>query len=457
MLRICEPQGTRRNLQLNLDLLPHQADFVEDCATRSLALVGGYGAGKTKALACKLIILSLQNAGHEGIALSPTYGMSQKVLIPEIEAQLQQYGFRQITYGEPRKSEFRFNKSDFVFYIGCGRGHITKLHVLAAESYKRAAGINAAFFGIDECDLIQPELARAAWRMLSSRLRKGTVFQGVAVSTPEGRGFMYEFWVKEVEEDPSLATNRRIIHADSEDNPFLPPEYIEELRRQFPPHLLDAYLRGQFVNMVGSPVYASYEEAANDTVLTWDELHKDIPLHCGIDFNYNAMSCTVAYVAQNKAFVIDELMGHKNTKALIAAIKERYGQNREIYVYPDASGVADKTSASESDIVQLAAAGFNVFAPRAKDGGNGANPRVKNRINAVNARFCNGSGVRSLFVNRRTCKTLVKALLRQTYKPDGSPVKDGVVDGPVDALGYFVYYVWPVGSKNSFEQARLAA
>jgi phage terminase large subunit len=428
-------------VQLNLELLQHQADFVEDTTTRNIALVGGYGAGKTKALATKLIVLSILNAGFEGIALSPTYGMSQKVLIPEIEAQLREY-----------QIPFRLNKSDLVFYIHVTPIKLTKLHILAAETYKRAAGINAAFFGVDEADLIDPNLARAAWQMLSSRLRKGLVYQGCAVSTPEGFNFLWEFFKKEVEEDPKLNASRRLIKAKTLDNPFLPESYIEELRTQFDPLLLTAYMDGEFVNMVGSPVYSAYDKELNDTELTVDELHRDIPLHCGIDFNNNNMSCTVGYVAANKAYIIDELMGHKNTMALIHALKARYGEHREIYVYPDASGKANKTSASSSDIEQLTAAGFQVFALN-------GNPPVKNRINSVNARFANGQMPprRALFVNQRTCKTLVKCLLQQTYKLDGSPVKDNVLDGPVDALGYFVYYIWPIDSRQSFTQSTITA
>lgn len=428
-------------MRLDLNLLEHQAQFVEDTTTRNLALVGGYGAGKTKALATKLIVLSILNAGYEGIALSPTYGMSQKVLIPEIEDQLREY-----------QIPFRLNKGELVFYIQVSPTKITKLHILAAETYKRAAGINAAFFGVDEADLIAPDLARAAWQMLSSRLRKGLVYQGCAVSTPEGFNFLWEFFKKEVEEKPELAANRRLIKAKTLDNPFLPKEYIEELRSQFPAALLEAYMNGEFVNMTGSPVYSSYDKDLNDTELTIEELHKDIGLHCGIDFNNNAMSCTVGYVAANKAFVLDELIGHKNTLALIDAIKTKYGANRAIYVYPDASGAANKTSASTSDIEQLTAAGFQVFAPK-------ANPRVKNRVNSVNARFANGQKPphRALFVNQRTCKTLVKCLMQQTYKLDGTPVKDGVVDGPVDALGYFVHYIWPIDTSRNFSVSTIEA
>ncbi|HCD1335685.1 TPA: terminase, partial [Klebsiella variicola subsp. variicola] len=70
---------------------------------------------------------------------------------------------------------------------------------------------------------------------------------------------------------------------------------------------------------------------------------------------------------------------------------------REIYIYPDASGDSRKSSnASATDIAQLKQAGFNVVV-------NASNPPVKDRINAMNAMFCNGNGERRYKVNVKRC------------------------------------------------------
>jgi hypothetical protein len=424
-------------VNLDLSLFTHQSEFVQDNTTRNLALVGGYGCGKTKVLATKLIVLSLMNAGHEGIALSPTYGMSQKVLIPEIEQQLRDYEIK-----------YTYNKSNLVFDIATGTNKKTRLHVLAAESYKRAAGINAAFFGVDEADLIQPDLAAAAWQMLSSRLRKGNVFQGCAVSTPEGHNFLWQFFVDDIDQKPELKASRRIIRASTYDNPFLPPEYIAELESQYPPHLVRAYMYGEFVNLKGKTVYYTFDKVLNNSNLTLADVILGETLHIGMDFNYAGMAATCAIIRGNEVHIIDELIGANNTEEMIKQIKERYF-GRQLIIYPDPAGTQRKSSATDTDIVQLRKAGLPVRAMS-------THPLIKDRVASVNAMFMNGAAERRLRVNSTTCKGTTKALMKQTYNANGQPEKNerlGInetfVDGPLDALGYFIYSLYPLRGGGS--------
>jgi hypothetical protein len=424
-------------MNLSLDLMSHQAEFVADTTTRNLCLVGGYGAGKTRALATKLITLSLLNPGHEGIALSPTYGMSQKVLIPELEQQLRDYEIK-----------FDFNKSNLVFSIKTGFNAKTRIHVLAAESYKRAAGINAAFFGVDEADLIQPDLARAAWRMLSSRLRRGKVFQGCAVSTPEGFNFLWQYFVDEVQQRPELEADRRLIKASTYDNHFLPPAYIAELEAQYPEHLIKAYLLGEFVNLAGKVVYYNFDRRASHADLTLADVPMTEQLYLGMDFNYAGMSTVTAVKRNDGLVIVDELIGANNTEEAIQQIKQRYF-GRPIVIHPDPAGNQRKSSASDTDIVQLRKAGLPVRSMS-------SHPLVKDRINSVNGLFLNHLMERRLLVNTKTCPHTTKALTTQIYDDNGQPnkktalgVNETKVDGPLDALGYLVYTHHPLRGGGS--------
>lgn len=418
---------------LDLQLLPHQADFVTDTTTRNLALVGGYGCGKTYSMAAKLTTLALLNPGYEGIALSPTYGMAQKVLVPAIDDQLRATRLR-----------YHLNKSDLTFDIHVpGSAKPTRLHVMAAESYRRTAGINAAFFGVDEADLIEPDTARAAWRMLSSRLRKGRVYQGCSTSTPEGFKFLWSYFVDEVEKDPSLRESRRVIHASTYDNPFLPQDYIAELEQQYPPHLIDAYLRGQFVNLLGTTVYYCYDRDLNGTSKTVADYPNSV-LHVGMDFNVGRMSAVVSVVDNGAVYVLDELYGARNTEELIQKLKARYPRRPtgSFYIYPDSSGKNASANAPRSSIALLQDAGFEV---RFRN----ANPRIPDRVASVNLRFKDMHGVRRAFVNHRTCPQLVKGLMNQAYDREGKPDKSGDIDHCLDALGYFIYFNYPAQGRGA--------
>ena len=415
-------------MDLNLSLLPHQAEFIEDITSRNLGLVGGYGCGKTFCAAAKLVTLACHNIGHELIGLSPTYGMAEKVLVPAIAELLYE-----------QRIPFKPNKSTLVFELQLSR-RPTLIHIMAAESYKRAAGLNAAAFLIDELDLIDPDVARAAWRMLTSRLRKGNVYQGCATTTPEGFRFAYQFFVEEVRAKPELAAQRRIIKASTYDNPFLPPDYIPSLLDQYPEQLIKAYLHGEFVNLTTGNVYYAFDRYKNESKLTIKDFQSQ-PLHIGMDFNTGNMAAVVCVIDGEKTHALEEIVGLQNTEAMCKELRARYG-NRQITIYPDSSGKNASANADISSIAILQRAGYTCRY-RSKQ------PPVNDRIASVNARFKSYTGVHRLFVNPVTCPKLTKGLETQGYK-DGKPDKSASfgLDHALDAIGYFVEMNWSLSRTN---------
>ena len=414
-------------MNLDLSLLCHQREFIEDNKTRNLALIGGYGCGKTKALAIKLIILSLLNAGYEGIALSPTYQMSIKNLIPTIESELQEQRIR-----------YEFKKTDMVFHIHFGK-QTTKLHILAAEHYKRAAGLNCAFFGVDEADLLGGDLFAAAWQMLSSRLRRGKVFQGVAVSTPEGFNGCYKFWVEDIQNKPELSSTRRIIYASTYDNPFLPKEYIEGLEAQYPPALIKAYLNGQFVNLAGRPVYWCFDPERHLITETLAHFPQHV-LHIGVDYNKGINASVVHVIKNNQSYAVDEIYGQPDTQSLANEIKTRFPwhvANNCVRFYPDASGF-EGTQNLKRNFPEFAPDGQPNFRQPGKNG------PVEKRIAAVNEKYgAPGRTAPMAFVNRQKCPELYKGLTQQTYNKSEQPDKESGIDHALDGHGYFLVRTWP--------------
>ena len=56
-------------------LLPHQKQFCDDIEHRKIALVCGFGAGKTHALVSKACILAAMNVGFVSAVFEPTSPM----------------------------------------------------------------------------------------------------------------------------------------------------------------------------------------------------------------------------------------------------------------------------------------------------------------------------------------------------------------------------------------------
>lgn len=410
------------------DLLSHQLEFIEDCSTRHLALCGGYGSGKTMVLALKIIHLSALNTGYEGCALSPTFNMAHKVLIPELERQLRAANIK-----------YDYSKSFSTFTIFFGN-QSCKVHILSAENYERVAGLNLAFGAMDEIDLMNMDTAYASWRMIQSRLRRGKVYQLCAVSTPEGYNFLYDFFEKQKEK-----TDRRIIKARTRDNPFLPKEYIDSLLETYPSNLISAYLDGEFVNLASGNVYAEFNRETNRTVQTIDDYPNHI-LHIGVDFNINNMAAVVSVIHQGQIFTLDEFSGLKDTTTLAKAIRQRY-PGRPIYIYPDSSGKSGHSNSSFTDISILKDRLFNFEVCY-----NSKNPRVVDRVGAVNAKIKNAKGDISLFVNIEKCPHLVEGLEQQGWGKDGNPDKSNGLDHHLDALGYFIHFRFPIALRGSVRQ-----
>lgn len=432
-------------MDISLELLPHQVDFIQDTSTRDLALVGGRGCGKTFVLCVKLIVLAMLQAGEVGAALSPSGPMAAKVLIPEMHDALQRMGFRV-------DHTYRYNKSERRFDIKVGRKWST-IFVLSAENVRDGLGLNLAFFGVDEADTMNADVAFESWRKLSGALRAGNpkFRQKVAVSTPEGFGFMHRHWVEDITDENRHM--RRLIRGRTMDNPYITEDVLADLRASYPAAYLAAYLEGEFVNMVGRTVYDHYgfQEGLNLTTLSLKDIDPSERLHIGVDFNIDGMSAVTAVIRGRDVYIVDEILGCYNTQELASRIKSDYA-GYQLVLYPDPAGNQRRSSADNTDHALLRQAGLQLRVMS-------SHPRVRDRVNSVNAMFLNGNGDRRLHVNKNTCPGTHKALVTQVWGSNDKPekgvliglpsTKNTLIDGPLDALGYFVYTNYPIRGSSA--------
>jgi hypothetical protein len=401
-----------------LKLLPHQFAIIKDTTTKILGLVSGFGAGKTFAVARKAITLAIANPGHDGIVTEPNFPLLTQILIPELKTALDYFGI-----------PFEFKTGESIFYCQVD-GKETRIICKSMEGYERLVGINAAWVIMDEFDTAKTELAYNAYIKLLGRIRVGNIRQMVIVSTPEGYRAMYRIFVEEAGE------GKRLIRAKTTDNYHLPQDYIDTMRSQYPPELIEAYLNGEFTNLTSGTVYTQYDRTLNDTS-SIDDGMSDI--HIGIDFNVGAMSAVICIIKDSKIFVVGEFVDLFDTPELIETLETAY-QGRRVFAYPDAAGDARKSvQASTSDIKLLRQAGFTIRA-------DSKNPGIMDRVNGLNSLFKNATGDRRCFVNTVKCPKLTKALEQQSYDentrmPDK---KNGHDNKGIDALGYLAAKLFPL-------------
>lgn len=416
-------------MEPKVGLLKHQLEFALARGSDQCLLTGGYRAGKTVALCLRAILLSAENIGCTGLMLSPIASMANDVLLPELFRQLDLYKGKVLSLPGLATSQpvvllgYKAIRTPLPYIDLYFKHGTSKILIRSAENHRRLVGLSLAWFCVDELDTIKQEIAEVAWRTLMSRLSEGVHRCGNAATTPEGFGFCYQHWVQ------GDSPGRLWVKAKTMDNIFLPDGYIEMLRSQFPPHLIEAYINGEFVNITEGVVYRNYNRVLNRSSL---KLLPGVQLHIGMDFNVGNMAAAVAHFVDGKLHFISEITKEMDTPAMIQAIRSRFPEhvrNGLVTIYPDASSSKRSSAdATLSDLNLLRQEGFRIKV-------DASNPRVRDRVLSLDTGFKNANGKMTVLVNDSGAPTLANSLEQQTW--DGNePDKKKGIEHILDSAGY---------------------
>ena len=421
--------------------------------------VGGYGCGKSEILVDNVIRDVLLFRGCKVAVYAPTVDLLTLNVLPRIEIGLLSLGLK-----------FKLNKQQKIIYLQGDRQIIFRSmndpsKIVAYECYASH---------IDELDLmVTVAKADDAWsRMLGRNRQVWRLPNGQAhpdhfnmmsgYTTPEGYKFCYERWVKKP------GQGYKYVTAPTRSNWTLDQAFIDNLLDSYTPEQCEAYLEGRFTNIFSGTVYSYFDRKRHNTdrVLLPKE-----PIMCGCDFNYGG-SCGSIYVPKVEAIKkdkrvittaaeLEELKIRKNndtgghvigldlveefsvqdTEQMIEKLLTDYA-GRPITMFPDASGSANATNASISDIAMLKQAGLDVNAKR-------KNPRIVDRINSVQRML-----YKDLFgINVENCPATTSAMEEQAYNsitnlPDKFPGA-ATIDDRNDAMGYCPANLYPIRKAGS--------
>lgn len=399
--------------KIRKDLHPGQLSFVDDLETQILGISAGYGAGKTRSLCVKALVLAAANQGFIGAVMEPTGPLIRDIWQTDFDDFLDHY-----------EIPHSFRASPLPEYVLHLPGGDTKILCRSFESWQRIIGLNLAWVLADEIDTVHPSIANKAFPKILGRLRSGNVRQFAAASTPEGFRWMWQTFGSE---DALSRPDRKLIKMKTTDNPHLPPDFIERLKANYDPNLLNAYLNGEFVNLNTGQVYDRFDRSKHVGKIADDSSQ---PLRIGIDFNVGNMNAVIAIREKNRLLFIDEIAKAHDTDALAREIRRRH-PDRKIYIYPDASGGSRSTNASQTDIQILEGYGMSNQSPK-------SNPPIRDRVAAVQALLENGKGEIRMQIDQR-CKKLIECLELQSYDDKGNPDKSAGYDHMVDGCGYLIW------------------
>jgi hypothetical protein len=412
-------------LKIQADLHPGQLDFVNDHTTQILGVSAGYGAGKTRALCAKAVHLAAANQGFIGLMMEPTGPLIRDIFVNDFDDFLGTYGIPYSFRASPLP--------EYVLHLPLGD---TKILCRSFENWTRIIGLNLAWVLADEIDTVTPSIASRAFPKILGRLRAGNIRQFALASTPEGYRFL---WHTFASDDAKARTDRRLIRMRTQDNPYLPPDFIERMQANYDPALLKSYLEGEFVNLTTGCVYDRFDRSKHVYSQPLDISNE--ALRVGIDFNIGNTNAVIGVRIGDRAVVVDEVIAAHDTDTLAQEIRRRYPDHK-IYGYPDASGGNRSTNATRTDIQILESYRISNQSPQ-------SNPPIRDRVNNVQALFENGKGQNRLQV-WQGCNKLIQCLELQCWDEKTQlPDKQSGFDHLADCLGYWLHRDFSMMHRNA--------
>lgn len=401
-------------------LLPAQREFVEDTDHLLLAMCAGFGAGKTRALCAKAILMAMDQPGTVMAVFEPTAILLRDVFCRAFDDFLEEYDI-------PHK--FRISpQPEYIVETPTGQ---TTILCRATETWNRIRGQTLSGILCDEIDTSPLDVGTKAVEMFLARLRGGTNPQLAMASTPEGYKVLYNLFVEEGDRP-----DRRLIKAKTTDNPYLPAGFIESLYENYSANLVASYINGEFTNLEATTVYSYFDR---DVHWTDEEIKPDDRVYVGADFNVGACFLEVMVRRGDEFHIIEEAYP-ADTPKVVEFLQKRFPRHiadGNLVVIPDAATrQRTTTNASESDLSLLKKGGFILKTQS-------ANPAVEDRVNSINVLL----RANRLKVHNR-CKYLIKSFEQQAFTKQGKPEK-GIggptdISGPPDAAGYALSWLAPL-------------
>ena len=219
---------------------------------------------------------------------------------------------------------------------------------------------------------------------------------------------------------------RHVYYSITDLNPFLPKQYIEQLKRDLDPKMARRMLMGEWIEIQDEVIYYAYDSAVQYSKKPWTP-KPETPIMISFDFNIGdgkpLSACAIAY--ENGIF-------HAFAEVIIEgartdeACQEFYDRGiivkgKSYELYGDASGKARHTSSTRSDY-EIIKESFDRNGISYKYCVPLANPAIRTRHNTINAYCRNALGQVRLYVHN--CPTVNDALRLTAFKKGGNIIED---------------------------------
>jgi len=429
---------------LEVPYVPFGAQIEAHMATEdTVLLAGGWGSGKTWWLLAEALRNVAANPGRIGAIVSPTYPLQRRTI------------YRSIIDLFPGATRWPSGNDDARACLGplvadwSSRDRVLRMYngaeivFCSAEDPGSLEGATYAWACLDEPRLIRHD----AWRILNSRVRDphSKKLRRSIAGVP-ALGWMFEEFGRE-------RPGRRVVRASTQDNPHLPPGYVDHLNLSG--RLARAYLHGEFVVLEGVVYWAYGAESIVDV-----EVEPDRESFGFLDFGGRKPYFGLMQVVPDLGeVVVEEVVCTDILEARhardIASFLRRLGVTM-LDCYCDPAGRARNAQTGlssfrvyEDAFLEAGVLSGGMLSPRGP-----IERHIPNGVEAVRSRLQAHDGRRHLFVARRLTDGertsrypggavgIHGSLMGYAY-PRGRahanvPKKDGVHDHACDSLRYMI-------------------
>jgi len=297
--------------------MPKQAEF-HGMNKKFRFFVGGWGNGKTSAGCVEALSLALEYPGSVGLIARETRN--------ELKATTQ-YQFFNGGGGDPEKGDFTGCPEELVKSFNKTEGKLTLIngsiiYFWPLDEPKKLSNINLGWFMIDQCEEVPEDM----FLMLKGRLRqKNGPRCGLLLANPNGHDWVWMYCVQRPEDFKEMG----MVHAKTKDNPNLPRDYIESLKKM-PKAWVDRFMEGSF-DVFSGQIFPEFDPKVH--VIRPFSIPDEWEIFEGIDHGRRNPT-SVLWAASDplgNIFIFDE---HYEAGRLVAYHAQRIHQIRAQYHLP---------------------------------------------------------------------------------------------------------------------------
>jgi hypothetical protein len=453
---------------MTIELHPGQSEVFADLFVtrniRNAVVAASRGWGKSyfaavaASAACnELMQLEPSVPNKQVFIIAPTYTQVTDIYFPLLMYELGMENYVIKHSKEMGRLWFPFNVIlSLVSYEAVGRLRGKGAYFVVNDEVRdwtKGDGLKEAWEGI-----IQPCISTRWSPKMAKIYNAKSPGRSLTISTPKGYDYFFDMYNRQ-----ELDNEWKAYHYDYHSSPYLDPDEIEKIRHTIDPLKYNREYKATFEDSGNSIFYCFKRKVHVRNDLEWfrqgsrDEPGEDV--HVCIDFNVN-LQCSAAFAVRGaQVHFIDEFKGHPDTETLAIAIRAKFWPNYErqghddyklkvckIFVYPDPTGRAHKTSApvGQTDFTILERHGFIVRA-RSKS------PPIVDSVNAVNARLMTAAGEVNLYVSSK-CQGLITSLERTKWVDNNQDTatidKTESIEHYSDGVRYGIEYLYPINKSS---------